>query len=455
MNAPSWIAGLAMTLLPFADAATAQPAASPAVSATAPSAAGTPAAGALSVADAREVVQRTIALISKQYVVPQARPAIVAALTAHEAAGRYDVDGAAELAARLGADLADASHDKHLWIDYNPAQAAALAHGEASKGAHDYAARAGKLHNEGYETLRLLPGNVRYVELTGFRWNGAATTRAVANAMRFLAGGDAIIVDLRRNGGGSAEAVQALVSYFMPANPRVLMTFHEGGSGKSHSTRVLAKLPAPRLVGKPLYVLTSADTASAAEEFADHVRLFKLGTLVGTATAGAANNNTLFPAGHGFVLSVSTGRPEHPVDHGNWEGTGVKPHVAVAAASALDEAHLLALETLGARPGADHASYAWAIDGLRGKMKPPSLDAATLAGYTGTFGVRTITLAHGTLTFQREHRAPTTLAPLAADLFAFGNTEDVRLRFRRTGGRVTGFDLVTVDGQAVKVDRSA
>jgi hypothetical protein len=412
-------------------------------------------AGTITVTEARAVVNRTIDIVTRHYVFPKARPGIVAALATNEAAGRYDVDSAAELAARLGADLVAAGHDKHLWIDYNPAQAAALAHGDESKDARDYAARAGRLHNEGYESMRLLPGNVRYVELTGFRWNGAATTRAVADAMRFLAGGDAAIIDLRRNGGGSAEAVQALVSYFMPADSRVLMTFHEGANGKAHVTRVLAHLPAPRLTGKPLYVLTSADTASAAEEFADHVRLFKLGTLVGTATAGAANNNTLFAVGHGFVLSVSTGRPEHPVDHGNWEGAGVAPHVAVAASAALDQAQLLALEMLDARPGADHEVYAWAIAGLRGRMRPPSLDAARLAEYTGTFGVRTITLAHGTLTFQRESRAPTTLSPLADDLFAFGNTEDIRLRFRRAGGHVTGFDLITIDGQTVKVDRSA
>jgi hypothetical protein len=69
--------------------------------------------------------------------------------------------------------------------------------------------------------------------------------------------------------------------------------------------------------------------------------------------------------------------------------------------------------------------------------------------------VRTIKLANGALVFQRETRAPTTLSPLASDLFAFGNTEDVRLRFRRDAGRVTGFDLITVDGQTIAVDRSA
>lgn len=411
--------------------------------------------GTMTVAEARGVVEATLALIDRHYVFADARPAIVAKLKAHEVAGRYDVTSAAELVGRLSPDLAAAGDDKHLWIEYDPAQSASLVRGEKSQAARDYSAREGRLHNQGYETLRILPGNVRYLDLTAFQWNGATTTRTVADAMRFLGDGDAVIIDLRRNGGGSGEAVQALVSYFMPADHRVLMTFHEGANGRTHVTRVLDRLPAPRLTGKPLYVLTSGHTGSAAEEFAYHVRWFKLGTLVGATTGGAANNDSLYPVGRGFVLSVSTGRPEHPVTHGNWQGVGVPVDVAVPEASALDEAQLRALAALAARPGADHAAYAWVIDGLRGRMHPPHIDAQSLAEYTGTFGTRTIKAENGTLVFQRESLPPTTLSPLAADLFAFGNTEDVRLRFRRDTGHVTGFDLITADGQTLKVDRSA
>jgi len=411
--------------------------------------------GAMTVDEARGVVAQSIDLISRNYVFPEARPAIVARLKANAAAGRYDVTSAGELAGRLSPDLAAAGNDKHLWIKYDPAQAGALAGGEKSRDAHDYSAREGRLHNEGYESQRILAGNVRYLDLTGFLWNGAATTRTVADAMRFAHDGDAVIIDLRRNGGGSMEAVQALVSYFLPPDHRLLMTFHAGANGRGFDTRVIDKLPAPRLVGKPLYVLTSGDTASAAEEFVYHVRQFKLGTLVGDTTAGAANNDSRYRVGKGFVLSVSTGRPEHPVSHGNWQGTGVAPDVATPAADALDAAHLVALQALDARPDADHARYAWTIDGLRGRTHPPRLDPQALAEYVGTFGMRSIKLANGELWFQRESRAPTTLSPLANDLFAFGNTEDVRLRFRRAGGRVTGFDLITADGQTIAVDRSA
>jgi Peptidase family S41/N-terminal domain of Peptidase_S41 in eukaryotic IRBP len=412
-------------------------------------------AGSMSIAEARGVVDQAIDLISRNYVFPEARPTIVAKLKADLAAGHYDVTNAGELAGRLSPDLAAAGNDKHLWIKYDPAQAASLLHGHKSQGARDYEAREGQLHHEGYESQRILTGNVRYIDVTGFLWNGAATTRAIGDAMRFAHDGDAVIIDLRSNPGGSAEAVQALVSYFLPPDHRLLMTFHDGANGRGFDTRVIDKLPAPRLVGKPLYVLISGDTASAAEEFAYHVRQFKLGTLVGGTTAGAANNDSLYPVGGGFVLSVSTGRPEHPVGHGNWQGTGIAPDVAAPVADALDAAHLTAVQALDARPGADHARYAWTLDGLRGRMHPPSLEPQALTEYTGTFGVRTIKLGSGALVFQRESRAPTTLSPLATDLFAFGNTEDVRLRFRRAGGRVTGFDLITVDGQTIAVDRSA
>ncbi|MEJ0040877.1 MAG: S41 family peptidase [Rhizomicrobium sp.] len=95
------------------------------------------------------------------------------------------------------------------------------------------------------------------------------------------------------------------------------MNFHDSFEGKDFATRVIDKLDGPRLIGIPLYVLISGRTGSAAEEFTAHVRYFKLGTLVGSNTAGAANNDRVFPIAPFFVQSISTGRPEHPVMHGN------------------------------------------------------------------------------------------------------------------------------------------
>jgi C-terminal processing protease CtpA/Prc len=103
--------------------------------------------------------------------------------------------------------------------------------------------------------------------------------------------------------------VQYLVSHFL--KPGMLeITFLQAGR-EPVQTRVLDHLPAGRMLGKPLYVLVDQGTASAAELFAYDVQQFKLGTLIGTRTAGAANNNDFVPIAPGFMLSVSTGRPVH------------------------------------------------------------------------------------------------------------------------------------------------
>src|SRR6185295_8308874 len=99
----------------------------------------------------------------------------------------------------------------------------------------------------------------------------------------------AIVIDLRGNGGGDPLAVRYLVSHFMAPN-QLLITFLEAGKAPEES-RTLADLPAGRLTGKPLYVLTDRRCGSACEDFAYAVQQFKLGELVGATTAGAANNN--------------------------------------------------------------------------------------------------------------------------------------------------------------------
>lgn len=409
---------------------------------------------AFSTGEARSVVERAIDLISKNYVFPDSRAGIVAELRAKEAAGRYDVSDAGTLIERLDPDLTAAGNDKHLWIKFDPAHNAALRTPSSAGHADSFFAKQGRDHNQGYEDLRVLPGNVRYLNLSAFYWTGAATARTVGDSARFLSGGDAVIIDLRQNGGGSGEAVQALVSYFLPPDHRKLMTFQEGAAGAGHSTYVLGQLSGPRMVGKPLYVLISPATGSAGEEFAYHIAMFKIGTLVGSTTAGAANNDTLYPIDNDFVLSVSTGRPEHPVSHSNWQGQGVAPNVAVVPDKALDEAHLLALTGLAAQPGTDPNRYAWIIAGLAGKMTPPTIDPSTLDAYTGTYGIRSILVDKGSLLFQRGTNPPTSLTPIASDLFALGNTEHVRLRFRRSGDKIVGFDLISDNGQVIPVDRS-
>ncbi len=207
-------------------------------------------APAITVAQARAAVDQAADIIGKNYVFPEKRAAIVAKLKANEAAGRYDVTDPFELETRLSPDLSQAGGDKHLWIKFDPAQSESLRKPLDANHSNAFFVDRARRRNQGYVEMKVLPGNLRYVDLAGFEWSGAETVRIVADVARFMAGGDAVILDLRHNGGGSGEAVQALVSYFLPPDGRVLMTFHEGANGHAHSTHVLNKLAGPRMVAQ-------------------------------------------------------------------------------------------------------------------------------------------------------------------------------------------------------------
>lgn len=401
-----------------------------------------------------DTVAEVITLVDAHYVFPEKRAAIVAALRAAEKAGRYDTPDPKELGARLSEDLRAAGHDKHLWVRYDPD-----GYKERSNPAVDvedtpWSLATAKRRNDGYEEMRILDGNVRYLKVTNFMWFNDRTGRVIDAAAAFLAEGDAIIIDLRGDGGGDGRAVQYLVSHFFDRD-RLLMTFDDRMDGTTSESRVLGYLPAGRLTGKPMFTLIDAGTASAAEEFAYHVGQFKLGTLVGATTAGAANNNSIFTVAPGFLVSVSTGRPIHPVSGTNWEGVGVKPDQEVPAAQALDQAHLLALRQLAEKGAPERRDdYAWSIAGLEAHLHPYSLAGVDLAAYAGRYGIRSVRVDGDGLIYQRDGRDPARLVPMAPDLFAFPDTDDIRVRFRRSGDKVVGFDQLTSDHQTLPSDRT-
>jgi hypothetical protein len=191
-----------------------------------------------------------------------------------------------------------------------------------------------------------LAGNVGYLELDGFLDAEAAAGPAAA-AMTFLANTDALIIDLRRNGGGSPHGVALLCSYLFDAEKPVHLNslyWRRGNRTEEFWTR--KDVAGPRYVGKDVYVLTSARTFSAAEEFTYNLQCLKRATVVGETTGGGAHPGGGFPLGEHFVMFVPTGRAINPITKTNWEGIGVKPDLAVPADKALEAAHERAVQKL-------------------------------------------------------------------------------------------------------------
>jgi C-terminal processing protease CtpA/Prc len=98
---------------------------------------------------------------------------------------------------------------------------------------------------------------------------------------------------------------------------------------------------------KPVYVLTSARTFSAAEDFAPMAcRCRSAGRWSGETTGGGSNPVSWYSVGQDIAVAIPTARMTNFVTKTNWEHVGVKPDIAVPAAQALQTAHVAILRNL-------------------------------------------------------------------------------------------------------------
>jgi len=406
--------------------------------------------------DPKAVVADVRRIINKNYVLPEMRPKLDAVLAQGLAAGRYNTTDVGLLAERINADMASVAHDGHLGMHFDAKQAADLrarpnAGDDDAPPSADEIAFANKL-NHGITQMKVLPGNVRYMELVGFFWDGKQTEAIYDNAARFLQGGDAIIIDLRNNGGGSPDAVRYLVSHFLEPN-RPIVTFYM--RGQAGDTWKSLNVPSNgRLNGKPLYVLTSRRSASAAEEFAGHVGGFKLGELVGDTTAGGGFRNTFYPVAGGYVFSVSVGRAVLASTGKDWEKVGIIPTMKVEPDKALDAAQAKALRKLAAEAtGRDKEIMEGNARVIEAKLNPVT-PALPLPQYAGLYGERRISNDGKALAFQREGGPKRELVAIGPNEFVFAEDPMQRVVFKIAGNSATELQLIRGDGSTVVAARN-
>ena len=191
--------------------------------------------------------------------------------------------------------------------------------------------------NFGFKTVKILEGNVGYLDFRYFG-NSQLGTKVVASAMAFLENTDAMIIDMRKNGGGSPAMVQLVCSYFFHKKVHLNSIYWRRGNFTAEFW-TLDKIKGQRRPDVPLFVLTSKRTFSGAEEFSYNMLTQKRATLIGEVTGGGANPGGGAPLGSKFTIFIPTGRAINPITNTNWEGTGVTPHIIIAADQALERAH--------------------------------------------------------------------------------------------------------------------
>jgi hypothetical protein len=301
----------------------------------------------LDAAGRKEAIDGILKEIGERYVFPEVAEKMKKAVRRREQNKEYDaIKTGQELAEKLTAHLQEVSHDKHLRVMCStdklprPRERNSLSAEERER----FRAMMRRT-NAGFEKVERLAGNVGYLELRGFMDPEVAAEPAAA-AMNFLANTDALIIDLRRNGGGSPKGVALLCSYLFDDRPVHLNDLYWRKGDRTEEFWTLKEVAGKRYLGKDVYVLTSARTFSGAEEFCYNLKNLKRVTLVGETTGGGAHPGGAVPVGDHFAVFVPTGRAINPITKTNWEGIGVTPDVAVPADKALETAHERAVQKL-------------------------------------------------------------------------------------------------------------
>jgi hypothetical protein len=358
-----------------------------------------------------------------------------------------------EFAQHLGYDLGDISEDKHLTIFYDPQLAKEIKEIE-EKGIKDsYAAsslEAERWNNFGFKELKLLEGNIGYMNLEVFFALKYAGETAVA-AMNFFSNCNAIIIDLRKNGGGWDDMVTFLASYFFDDDESVVFNVsHSTLDDSYYSSMTMSYVPGKILADIPLYILISGSTASAAEAFASIMKNMKdNATLIGEKTAGAENPVDHIIIKDHYILRIPCWEKIYSYTDAGWEGVGVLPDIEVASDNALTLAHMNALTQLRdvCTDESMRDKYQWAIDGVNAITNPQKLPKALLRSYTGRYGNREVFYEKGVLFYKYKDRKPRKMFVIKEDYFLIDSYSYFRINFIKEKGTVVGMKEIFTDGR--------
>jgi retinol-binding protein 3 len=294
-----------------------------------------------------EVIDHLQAAV-QNYVFPDIAAALEQEIKDRRAQYRI-ISDPTKLADAITADMRAIGHDQHLAVSFgeeldvqNNPTPEEIRHAHAFDQANGY----------GLRSARRLFGNIGYIDIAYFSPDSDAG-EAIAAAMQIVSGTDALIIDLRRNGGGSGPTMNTLASYFFD-DVTQLSGVVEKVDGKTQERQhwSVPFVQGPRFLNKPIFILTSRHTHSAAEVLAYDLKNAHLATIVGDRTSGDATSSTgEISLGSGFSAFIANGQVMSPITHSNYIRIGVQPDVPTSSTETVTTAYVLALKA--AKPNVD------------------------------------------------------------------------------------------------------
>ena len=246
------------------------------------------------------------------YVIPELGQAVARDLRDRLRRGDYDgITASRELAGVLSAHIDAVCHDPHTEVAYfEDDQLAERAAPDPALAREREAARRARAlaANVDFAAPRRLAGNVALIRFDSFH-PAAYAAPVVARIMSGAADAEALILDLRRNGGGAPDLIPVIASYLFDARPVHLYDQFSRRDGTQVQAWTDPALPGKRFgATKPVYILTSKETFSAAENLAYTLQQLQRAKIVGERTPGGAHGAFGEPVTSHLVPMIATKR---------------------------------------------------------------------------------------------------------------------------------------------------
>jgi retinol-binding protein 3 len=341
----------------------------------------------------RELVESFTQSLNKNYLFPEKAATIGNYIRKQYRQGAYHrIKDQQTFAVQFNKDLYQVSRDRHLRIFYDPKMVKQLEQPPLSEKemqkVREKQLAAARENNFGFKKIEILPGNLGYVRMDEFYGGDIPAAKpTMTSSFQFLKNTQAIIIDLRYNGGGSPISASQIQSYFFDQKMHMLDVL-EPANNKTYELFADPANADGIMLNMPVYILTSKNTASGAEGFSYDLQSVKRATIVGDITAGAAN---MLPApyklAHGFLAEIPIARPYNRYTKTNWEAIGIQPDIAVPAEKALTKAQAAFLNDLlqKATDEREKRRLQWHLNTLQASEITVMPDLATLNQYVGMY----------------------------------------------------------------------
>lgn len=353
--------------------------------------------------------------------------------------GKYDsFSSPTEFSLAVTRDLRSVNSDRHLALDFSPQAVAAgvsattppqpLSNEEVARQVSAF----NRQMNFGFKAVEFLNGNLGYLKFDYFDAYLDYSSPVVDASMAFLKNCDAVILDLRDNGGGSSQMLAYITGFFF--KERTLMgTSYERLSDTTTEEFITPQPKEKQLADVDLYVLTSKTTVSAAEGLAYNLKYLRRAKVIGEQSAGAANPGRVTRINNLFTAFIPNRHGANVVTGTNWEGTGVPLDIACPAEDALRIARIEALKKLQqkATDPLQRKKFGNYITYLEKINTERALPEKSLREYAGEYqGGRTIYVKEGKLFYRRVASPSGQLHLIAPDVFMLAEG-DVTITFKR------------------------